>query len=388
MLSRLKKVLYILVPLVIFLIVIIDLLSFYSNITIELVAYLREFVIFGLIFLCYQLIKSKLPLDELTIQQNLQRLVLLISANFAISILVKFILQPAYSSGFPANYESAEAVIVSTLMAFTASFTLVPALFILKKLIFYKRKRNTAIIFNLYLIAITLNAISVYFSRQPVGWMQFSEQTMYNDITFSFALLFVIILSFRNEWITDRSRKQKIIYFFLGIPTYIAIAALFDIVYRESLPAYSLTIAALTFNMWIFLLIYGGFSIFKLLLQLPTARVFDRKMKELNSLYDLGRMLNSETKLDKLLPLVTQITSQVLEGECTWLAHYDQTTNKFTIASSINLSEQEIQNIPLAEMEGLNQRIVQKNTILLNLSNKKYFLRTPEGFYSIKTKTA
>jgi serine phosphatase RsbU (regulator of sigma subunit) len=365
MLNRLKNILYILVPLIIVLIVIIDLLSFYSGITIELIAYLREFAILGLIFLCYQLIKSKLPLDELTIQENLLRLVLLISANFAISLLVKFILQPAYTSGFPANYESAQAIIVSTMMAFTASFTLVPALFILKKLIFYKRKRNTAIVFNLYLVAITLNAFSVYFSRQPVGWLQFSEQTLYNDITFSFALLFVIILSFRNEWITYRSRKQKIIYFFLGIPTYLAIAALFDIVYRQSLPAYSLTIAALTFNMLIFLLVYGGLAIFKLLLQLPTARAFDRKMKELNSLYDLGRMLNSETKLDKLLPLVTQQSSQILESQCTWLANFDEQSNKFKIASSINLSEEEVKNIPLTEMEGLNHRIVQKKEAYL-----------------------
>ena len=86
-----------------------------------------------------------------------------------------------------------------------------------KELIFFKRRRNTAVIFNLYLLAITLNALSVYFSEQPVGWLQFSDATLSNDITFSFALLLVIILSFRNEWITYRSRKQKIIYFFLYI---------------------------------------------------------------------------------------------------------------------------------------------------------------------------
>jgi hypothetical protein len=36
----------------------------------------------------------------------------------------------------------------------------------------------------------------------------------------------------------------------------------------------------------------------------------------------------------------------------------------------------------------LKQRLVKENTILLNLSNKKYFNRTPEGFYTFKTKVA
>jgi hypothetical protein len=40
-------------------------------------------------------------------------------------------------------------------------------------------------------------------------------------------------------------------------------------------------------------------------------------------------------------------------------------------------------------LEGvLKQRMVKENTILLNLSNKKYFTRTPEGFYTLKTKIA
>lgn len=360
MLNKIIKIFYFLVPVALLAIALLDLGSYYSSITINMISYLRELVIFGIIFLCYQLIKSKFHFDELTIEQNLSRLALLISANFLISLLTRFIFDPSYSAGFPPNYGSASAIIASTIMAITASFTLVPALFILKKLIFYKRKRNTAIIFNSFLIAITINAISVFFSRQPVGWLQFTNLTLYNDISFTFVLVFVVILSFRNEWITFLTRKKKIIYFFVSIPIYIAIAALFDIVYRQSLPAYSLTIAAFTFNMWIFLLIYGGLAVFKLLLQIPTARVFDRKIKELNSLYDLGRMLNSETKLEKLPPLITKLTSQVLESQSTWLSLYNHQTGLFRIADQINLTHEELNTIPLQKLEGLNENIFRK----------------------------
>ena len=47
---------------------------------------------------------------------------------------------------------------------------------------------------------------------------------------------------------------------------------------------------------------------------------------------------------------------------------------------------------PLAKEEilkkVLEQRFVKENTILLNLSNRKYFLRDSNGFYTFKTKTA
>lgn len=365
MVKRLAKILYVLVPLAIVLIFIIDLFSFYSSISVGDISFFRELIIFGLIFLSYYFIKAKLHFDELTIPQNLTRLAILIAANFLISLLIDNIFNPIYSTGFPPVYRSPSAVLVSTITAFIATFTLVPALFILKQLIFYKRKRNTAIIFNLYLMAITINAASVYLSKQPVSGFHFTVQSLPNDISFAFALIFVIILSFRNEWITYLSRKKKIIYFFIGLPLLVAIALLFDIVYSRSLPAYSLTIAALTFNMWVFLLVYAGFSVFKLLLQIPTARAFDRKIKELNSLYDLGRMLNSETKIDNLLPLITRLTSQVLESQSTWLALYNDGQKEFTISSSLNLSATDLESIPLLHLDGLNDMIVKKKEAIL-----------------------
>lgn len=365
--KRLLKILIFLIPLTILTIFIIDVLSFYSHILIELISYFREIIIFSLIFICYQFIKSRLNLDELTISQNVSRIAYLIGANYFIAILLKIFFNPQYSTTFPPQYNSLSAIVVSTIMALTASLTLVPVLFFLKQLIFYKRKRNTSLIFNLYLIVITINAFSVYFSRQPVGWLKFSNQTLANDISFSIALVLVILLSFRNEWITYLSRRLKIIYFFIGIPYFATIAALFDIAYRKSLPSYSLTIAALSFNMWIFLLIYGGLAVTKLLLQLPTARAIDRKIKELNSLYDLGRLLNNEMNFEKLLPLITRLTAQVLESHSTWLEIYDEKTNRFIVASQINLTADEMKNNPLLHLSGLNELIINnKDSILLN----------------------
>lgn len=367
MIRNFLKILYILVPLLVILIFFIDLLSYYSSITIGFISFTREIIILSLLFLCYQVIKNRFHFHELTIQENLNRLALVIAANFVIALIINIIFNPVYKSGFPTSYNSSSAIFISTIFAFTASFTLVPALFILKQLIFYKRKRYTAIFFNLYILLITVNAISAFITRQPVGWLKFTAESYANDITFGLTIVFILMLSLRNEWITYLSRKQKILIFFIGLPLYIAFASLFDIAYRESLPAYSLTIAALTFNLWIFLLIYGGYGLFKLLLHLPTARAFDRKIRELNSLYDLGRMLNTETRIETLYPLITKSTSQILESQTTWLALVDNKINKLNIVSSINLTPTEIEKNPLLNFDGLNKATISgKKSILIN----------------------
>ena len=367
MIRNFLKILYILVPLLVILIFFIDLLSYYSNITISFISFTREIIILSLLFLCYQVIKNRFHFHELTIQENVNRLALVIAANFVIALIINIIFNPVYKAGFPTSYDSSSAIFISTIFAFTASFTLVPALFILKQLIFYKRKRYTAIFFNLYLLLITVNAISAFITRQPVGWLKFTAESFANDITFGLTIIFILMLSLRNEWITYLSRKQKILIFFIGLPLYIAFASLFDIAYRESLPAYSLTIAALTFNLWIFLLIYGGYGLLKLLLHLPTARAFDRKIRELNSLYDLGRMLNTETRIETLYPLITKSTSQILESQTTWLALVDNKINKLNIVSSINLTPSEIKTNPLLNFDGLNKATISgKKSILIN----------------------
>ncbi len=358
--KKLFKILYVIIPLLVILIAAIDLLSYYSNLSITIVSYLREIIILSIIFVWYKILKEHLHFDELTIEQNLVRLSILIVGNFLIAVGLHTIFSPNYSSGFPVNYNSPSAIFVSTILAFTAAITFVPAILILKQLIFYKRKRKTALIFNLYLLAITINAISVFVTKEPVGWFRFSRETLANDISFSFTILLILILSFRNEWITYLSRKKKLLYFFAGIPIYIGIASLFDVAYKTPLPAYSLSIAALSYALWLFLVIYFAISLIKLLFHLPTARAFDRKIRELNSLYDLGRMLNSETKLKKLIPLITKSTSEFLQSDSTWLELYEDNDEKFNIASHLNLTKNELSSFPLSSPTGLNRAVIQK----------------------------
>ncbi|MFZ0389963.1 MAG: GAF domain-containing SpoIIE family protein phosphatase [Calditrichia bacterium] len=375
MLQKFLKILYVLLPLIIILIFLIDLFSFYSGIVISQIFFVREMIIFGIIFLAYNFMKHHLHYDEHSIGQNLSRLSIIIAANYLIKFLLDIFFDPLYSNSFPPLYQTKSAIFVSMVMAFVAAVTFVPAILILKQLIFYKRKKRTALFFNLVLGLALLNALSVFFTEQPVGWFRFSAETFANDVTTLLMVIFIIILSFRNEWITYLPRRMKLIYFFVGIPFFLAVSFLFDSAYRTPLPAYSLTIAALSYSMWLFLVIYSGIALVKLLFHLPTARAFDRKIRELDSLYQLGRVLSSETRREKLLQLITQLSSEVLESEATWLALYNPQENNFTVASSRNLNEEELAGNPLLQMTSMNKTIAAKKEALLinDVSHNRQF---------------
>ena len=264
---------------------------------------------------------------------------------------------------------------MSTFMALTAAMTLVPAILILKQLIFYKRKRYTALFFNFFLVTVSLNAVAVFITKEPVGFFRFAPESMANDITLLLAIVSMFILSFRNEWITSLPRKKKLLYSGLGIPLYIAIVSLFDFSYRTPLPAYSLSIAALSYTMWAFLVLYGGIALLKLFFHLPTARVFDKKMRELSSLYDFGRMLNSETTSERLLPLVAKLTTKVLMSDSVWLLLSEENGEKFSLAARENLTESDVQLSPFSGMQGLNGAIAGKKApVLVNdVSHNRQF---------------
>ncbi len=374
MLKKLSKMLYLVVPGLLLLIFVIDLLSYYSNITITVIAYTRELIIFGIIYLCFLFLKRKIHPDQLSLDQNLFFLSLLIVANYLIKLFLNLVFNARYSSDFPPVYNSTSAIIVSTILAIFAAITLVPVIFILKELIFYKRKRYTGMLFTLLLLSIGATGISVFLTRQPIEF-RFISDTISNDIFMVINISLMIFLSFRNDWITYLSRKKKIIYSLAGTIFLIGIGGLFDFVYKKTIPAYSLLLATYTYNIWLFLVIYSSVAVIKLWFQLPTARSFERKMRELNALYDFGRKLSTQMDYKKLLSLITELTAQILESESTWLEIYAPEDQKFTIVASLNLAEEKIKDNPFNGFQSLTTEIMRKKgPILINdIPHNKYY---------------
>ena len=190
------------------------------------------------------------------------------------------------------------------------------------------------------------------------------------------ALAIIFLVSFRNSWITYLSRKEKISYFFISIVLIWATLYLYDFAFAIPVPAHSLAIAAFANVSWWMIFFYTIACSFYLLIQLPTAKVFDRKMKEVQSLHDLTRSISAEIDFNKLIKLITDTTSAVIESSTTWLELYNESSNSFNIVSAKNLSETEINSLEKQDRQYISNKVLQTaNPILINefTKNGKYF---------------
>ena len=312
------------------------------------------------------IIRQILPRDQLDLLQKLRQLAIFLTINYVVYFLLRLIIDPQYAEDGSGRYINFDAVIFSNAIGLTAILTLIPIIFLIRELIFYKQRRTTQLYFKLFVGLILISSIYVYFTDAPLPW-DFTEDDIRGSILTISLIIVSLLLAFRNDWITYLPRKQKIFYFVLGIVVFAQITLLQDSVYKFTLPPFSYTIANFATIIWMFMLLYGGFVMVTLLVHLPTARAVDRKLMEVQSLYNFARTLNSERNYQKLTQLITQLTSQVLESQSTWFEEYSGETDTLKVISHINLTQQQILDNPLNSVAGFNRAIIlEKKPVLIN----------------------
>jgi len=238
---------------------------------------------------------------------------------------------------------------------------------ILKNLIYYKRTARTSFFLRAFIVLSMACIIATVITGAKLDLDEFSGQGIYNNTLLLLVLFCIFILSFRNSWVTYLSRKEKVSYFFISIFLIWAVIYLFRFAFEYSVPAHSLAIAAFAYISWFFLVSYMFFSCIYLLLQLPTARVFDRKMKEVASLHDLSRTISTEFDFNKLVKLITEMTTKVIGSESTWLELYRNGSKNLYIASSHNLTIDEIDTFQKSGRQDLSEQILlTKKPFMLN----------------------
>ncbi|HID39335.1 MAG TPA: GAF domain-containing protein [Calditrichaeota bacterium] len=171
---------------------------------------------------------------------------------------------------------------------------------------------------------------------------EFRGVALLNNIPYAIAIAFGLMLSTRTSWVTYLSRKEKYTYFLAASVVVWFVFLLFDLLLSDAVPAYSLALGAFANISWLFLVSYALFTGLNLMRHLPTARAFDRKMKEVSSLHNLSRTISAEHDLTKLMQKVTDLTSEVIESAYTWLEYVDSQERQSTVTASKNLNEDEI----------------------------------------------
>jgi serine phosphatase RsbU (regulator of sigma subunit) len=366
----------ILIPILVLLFVIplaYDLYQFYSDVTIVVVDYVTEglYILFAVLY--YFFLINTFNFRDKSIEENLKIYVYLLGILYLSVILAKLLLNPSYSSAdFPPLPETVSSVIYSNFISLFAVLFMIPILIVIKNLIYYKRTRRTYFFMRLLVIFSFATVISgVIFPNTNI--FDFTGTGIYNDVLFSIVLLLIVLQSFRNSWITYLSRKEKVTYFFISLFIFWALLYLDKFAFNTTIPAHSFAASVFSTIAWYFQLSYVLFSGIYLLFQLPTARVFDRKMNEVSSLLDLGRVISTEFDFHKLIKLIPEMAIKVIGAESIWLELYKSDSKELYIASSQNIHEAEIAEFGKSGRQILSEEILStRKPILLNEIGKNH----------------
>jgi phosphoserine phosphatase RsbU/P len=232
----------------------------------------------------------------------------------------------------------ADSVFIISWAFFAVVFIFI-ALGTLRNLIYVKRKRTTARNFTwlmIFLLLYSITSVPVYYAENGFD----SKIYIYlNNATLFIFLNFAIINSFRVGWINYLNKKQKLGCFWGGL-ILTPVQIMFLIRFREINPIISFSPLLERFIELgvVFITIYLVTSFLALLSHLPTARIYDRKMQQIQSLQDLSRALSSEFDWSKLVRTIIKLASEVAESEFAWLELYDQKAGKLSLISSKNLT--------------------------------------------------
>jgi len=355
-----------------------DLYRFYSDVDIIVLDYIAEglSILFGLIY--YLFLSYRAYFQDKSIQENLRFFVYLLGIMYFSIIVSQILFSPSYSpSDIPPLPETIGSVIHANIVSATGILIMIPIFIVIKNLIYYKRTRHTYFFMRGLYFFTAAAIVSGVVSQSPFNFVfDITDASIFNDVFSILSIGLIIILSLRNSWITYLSRKEKVTYFFISIFIFWAVLYLHEFAFKDAVPAHSIAMGVFVNIAWYFQVAYTFFAAIYLLFQLPTARVFDRKMHEVASLRDLNRVISTEFDFNKLVKLLTEMAIKVIGAETIWLELYHPGTRDLYIASSKNLDDDQIANFGKRGKLRLSEKLLKtQKPVLLNeiTKNHPYF---------------
>ncbi|GBD95022.1 phosphoserine phosphatase RsbU [bacterium BMS3Abin05] len=354
---------------------IIDLGFYYTRNYPSNVYGLREFmIVFSFLFFSLLIYRQRY-IQNKDILFKIKSLFVAILGVYLATALPKFLLPTHYngtSENLPVLFSSLLTLFHSTFVSIFATLFFIAILFILRDLIYYKSKKGTrrAFLFSLILLLIYIIYEHIQYGASNPDWT-FKGRNTFEWILSGSMLFLMMILSLRTAWVNYLNKRQKIITFWVGVLILPGAIALSRSSTYQSIYYYSLTVAAFDAYVAYFIYIYILFFLASILLHLPTASIFDRKMTEIASLHNLSRTISSVLDYDTVLKKVTELTTQVLSSDYCWLEMINHSTRSSEIKSWQGLKKPSPEKKTDKDENGLSHWVVQnKYSILINSVSK------------------
>ncbi|NIR48875.1 SpoIIE family protein phosphatase [candidate division KSB1 bacterium] len=343
------------------------------------VVYVREILLLAILVAFVPFIRRVKYIKNKAVVTKLRGLYSALASVFLGFVVLKLFTKtlrgilPAPSRSNSLLFGSIDVYLYCTLFSILAAVIMLGVLLILRDLIYFKRKRGVSRNFYLLATFLGLQIIIANLNRRDIDVDLDTARTSISSNFILFLLIVTMIINaLRNSWINYLNKKQKINCLWLGIPLIVG-AIVFEthIARDEVLREYSVSTASFIESTGLFLCIYLGMSFLSLLLHLPTAGIFDRKIKEIESLHDLSRTLSSEFDSNRIINLITEKAAAIINSDALWLALLNGDSQKLKVVSSEKLEQIELNALNKNSDNGLDGWIMQnRESILINEINK------------------
>ncbi|MEX1138974.1 MAG: GAF domain-containing SpoIIE family protein phosphatase [Bacteroidota bacterium] len=367
--SRLKKALYIAVPLLLLLLVFVyDVV----RITVELgstgLPLLREGAVLASFFFVYLLIEDIGRKGIRAVIKQIGRLLIIVVS----AVLLVGLVQILPGLGFTETGEAALPLnSVTVFFSMAISLVVVGAsligLLTIKELVYHKRKKGTRRNFVLYLsLLLATCLLSLPMFGNELSWV--------DTVTLILAIMMIVINSFRQNWIVFLSRREKvycIIYSALLFMSFLAISLLLTnrTFLNKAMMFFSTPAERFVILNSIYGAVYFGMAFITTLFHLPTAEAYERKQSELSSLHNLGRLVTQVFDFRDLVNTVTHMTREVCGARSAWLEliHLEGSgaQSRIEVVSRNNISEAEIAAVMTHPDFSLREFVIESKKVLL-----------------------
>lgn len=302
---------------------------FYARVRFILGAILNEAVILGVLALVLYTVFTNTRFDEISITRKLRWGLLLMLIIYIVGFVVAFMLQPEYkppryAGGNVMEPNSLSAVLVAHVIGIVAVVCLSIMLRFIQTLVFHRRKKNTQNHFLVFVLLAGLTILSSTLTGKPLKY----DPSANHVVTFILLILTTIFMSLnvvRVGWVTVLNRRQKLLTFLGGIIFTMVTAGLLGapigggITFSDMVESYSLSAGSFMFIVAIFVFLYSITTTVNTLMHLPTAAIYDKKVREINSIYSLSRTINSLFDFDKIIVTVTNLVCEATNAQASWL---------------------------------------------------------------------
>lgn len=357
-LSRIKKLQPLLFVISLGVLLCTDILFYLNGDFPQSVLYLREGLIIFVILNSLPLFRKFELFQSKNIITALKGLGALVLSLYAVWLIFALTLDPFDRSGL---FASLPAFLGGMGITLIFAGLLFAAMFVLRDLILFKRRRFSVRQFNLFVGALGVQVLYAVFAKSGMTIPYASEVLLF------LVIILIVINSLRNSWVNNLNKKQKIRCLVMGAPLLAAAIVFFLFAASQSvMESYSVALATFIHSMGLFLSTYVGLGFLSVILHLPTASLFDRKIREIQSFQELSKSASSILDSNEILKLISEKTASVIKADILWFEILDSRTGK------LNLSMTESQNdLGISESElprnGLSSWVMQnRQSVLIN----------------------